>query len=71
LSDLKEKIAKILPSYLKTQIDKDKIRLWKLDGKFEELKNYLIKNQEEIIRSNKKFDIPELSYLECISQTLS
>ena len=51
--------------YLETEINKDKIRLWKLNCKLEELQKYLTENREDIINSDKKFDIPELMFLEC------
>ena len=65
LPDLKEKISEILPKYLKSEISKEKIRLWKVDCRLEELKKFLLDNQVEIEKSDKKFDVPELTYLEC------
>ena len=48
LKDLKEKIIKII-NYTTNNIEKQDIRLWKMNGKLIDLKRILKQNQEEIL----------------------
>ena len=46
--------------------DKENLRLWKINTKLEDLKKFLIGKKDEIVSTNKLFDISCVSFLECI-----